>query len=140
MTKKLLMVFFVLLFVLTSCADKKAQDQAKNTKAEKEEMTTEKYCTVYKDLDALMMEKYWPQFKGKEYAEVKDIYAEYDEEKKAIYEKYNVEYNDLASYFRSNFSAVEEYRKNDPDYKTYEEKQDAKTTIAGYAMKKGMGE
>lgn len=143
MFKKLLLVLFALSFgVAISCSDQKSQEQprAKAEKKEKEEMTVEKYCAFYNDYDKLMMEKYWPKFKGKEYSEVKDLYDEYKKEEGAIYTKHNVEYNDLASFFRSNFSAVEKYRQNDPNYKSYPEKQKAKETLVGFAMKKGMGE
>ena len=140
MTKKILLVLLILLFALTSCADKKEAQNQKKAKKEKTEITAELYCNIYKELDALMMEKYWPQFKGKEFKEIKDLYIEYQKEEAAIYEKYNVEYDDLASFFRKNFSAVEECRKNDPDYKEYSEKQDAKGALADFAVKNGMGE
>jgi len=60
---------------------------------------------------------------------------------KALLEKHNIEsFSDLYQYFRKNFKKVREYRENDPDYKKYPEKDEAKRQLANYAMKKGTGE
>ena len=140
--KNAALAFIVLLsFVLVSCGQDSSETKSKKVEKKDEEITVEKYVNYYKEADALMMEKYWPKLKGKSYSEAKDLYAQYKKENKALLEKYNVEnVTDFHSFFRSNFSKVSEYRKNDPDYKKYPEMQAAKEQLAGYAMKEAAGE
>ncbi len=146
--KKLILVFAVLFsFLLVSCGQNSSETTSKSATTSKspekkdEEITVEKYVNFYKEADALLMEKYWPQFKGKSYSEAKDLYAQYKKEEKALFEKYNIENPlDLSSFFRSNFKDIEEYRKNDPDYTKYPEYDEARQQLAGYAMKEAAGE
>ena len=141
MKKATLALVVLLSFVLISCGQDSSETKSKKVEKKDEEITVEKYVNYYKEADALMMEKYWPKLKGKSYSEAKDLYEQYRKEEKALLEKYNIEdVTDLHSYFRSNFSKVREYRKNDPDYKKYPEKDEAKQQLAGYAMKKAAGE
>lgn len=108
-------------------------------KPEKAEMTVELYCKVSNEEKALLMEKYWDKFKGKTYEDVKDIYAQYQKEEDAIYEKHGIENKlDMSNFFRSNWKEIEEFQKNNPENKDYPEYQDAKKKMASFAMKKGM--
>lgn len=141
MKKAALALIVLLSFVLVSCGQDSTETKSKKAEKKDEEITVEKYVNFYKDADALMMEKYWPKFKGKSYSEVKDLYAQYKKEENALLEKHNVEdFSDLQKFFRRNFKKVSEYRKNDPDYKEYPEMQAAKEQLMDYAMKEGAGE
>ena len=141
MKKAALALIVLLSFVLVSCGQDSSETKSKKAEKKDEEVTVEKYVNFYKEADALMMEKYWPKFKGKAYSDVKDLYAQYKKEEKALLEKHNIEsFSDLYQYFRKNFKKVREYRENDPDYKKYPEKDEAKQQLANYAMKKGTGE
>lgn len=141
MKKAVLALVVLLSFVLVSCGQDSSETKRKKVEKKYDEVTVEKYVNFYKDADALMMEKYWPKFKGKEYSDVKDQYEQYKKEEKALLEKHNIEdFSDLQKFFRRNFKEVREYRENDPDYKEYPEMQAAKEQIIDYAMKKGAGE
>lgn len=126
---------------LIACGQKEAgveknepTQKKESAKKKKDEVTVEKYVSFYKERDALLMEKYWPKFKGKSYEDVKDLYAKYLEEEKALSEKHGIaDLGDLYRFFRKNFRQVREYRENDPEYKKYPEMQDAKATLVKFA-------
>ncbi len=141
MKKAALALMVLLSFLLVSCGQDSSETKSKKVEKKDTEVTVEKYVNFYKDADALMMEKYWPKFKGKSYSEAKDLYEQYKKEENALLEKHNVEdFSDLQKFFRRNFKKVSEYRKNDPDYKEYPEMQAAKEQLMDYAMKEGAGE
>lgn len=140
------MAFFLLFF---SCGDSSKEvtkapekiKKARKSKKKKSKITVEKYCSVNKELKALLMEKYWSKFKGKEYKEIKGIYNDYLNDEKKIYAKYDIKKPlRLSSFFRTHFKEVEAYNSKDPDYKKYEEYPKAKRHIISYAMKKAYGD
>jgi hypothetical protein len=145
--KKLILVFAVLFsFLLVSCGQDNSETTSQSATTSKspekkdEEITVERYVNYYKEADALLMEKYWPQFKGKSYSEAKDLYAQYKKEAKALFEKHNIENpKDLYSFFRRNFKDIEEFRKNDPDYTKHPEYDEARLQLSDYAIKEAAG-
>lgn len=137
----LLVTAVVLSAFLWSCGNGSQDNKAVEKKVDKTEktekvkigsrdLTVELYSKIINEQRKLLMENYWEQFKEKEYNEVKDKYAEYKKEDDAIIVKYNLE-NELvlSSFFRSNYSKIEEYRKNDSDAKEYPEYNDAKNKM-----------
>jgi hypothetical protein len=145
-----LLSLILALFVIVSCGEKNDSDQEEATpndetqvaeqetveteEAEEVEVTTELYCNVYKEINAIKMEKYWDKFKDKEYEEVKDVYEDYLKEEQTILEKYGLEgFGDLQSYFREHFKEIEEYRANDPEYVEYPNYQEVKFKLAEFA-------
>ncbi|MDA3886708.1 MAG: hypothetical protein PF638_14030 [Candidatus Delongbacteria bacterium] len=109
----------------------------KSAKEEKIKLTTERYCMIYKEKDKLLIETYWEQFKGKKYEDVKDIYAKYVDEDKAIDIKYKIgRWDALSSFFRGHFKEISEYRANDPEYIEYPEMKDAKQLLTEFAFAK----
>ncbi|MDA3838032.1 MAG: hypothetical protein PF574_03510 [Candidatus Delongbacteria bacterium] len=118
----------------TEKTDSQKSIEKKLTKVEKIELTTERYCMIIKEKKKLLMETYWDQFKGKNYEEVKDVYAQYLKEEKAIEQKYGiVKWDALSSFFRTNFKEIEEYMANDPENIEYPERPDAKKTLINFA-------
>jgi hypothetical protein len=140
MKKAALALIVIMSFVLVSCGQDSTESKSKKADKKYEEVTVEKYVNFYKEADALMMEKYWPKLKGKAYDEGKDLYEQYKKEEKALLEKHSIEdFSDLQSFFRRNFKEVNEYRKNDSDYKEYPEMDEARKQFIDYAMKQGAG-
>lgn len=120
-------------FLMVSCGQVSSEPQLKRTEIRDDELTVEKYVNYYKEANILLMEKYWEQFKGKKYSEVKDIYFDYLEEEKALLGKYNIDSKlDLTAFFNLMMPDIEEYRANDPDYKRYPEYSEAKGTLVDY--------
>jgi hypothetical protein len=137
----LLVAAVVLSAFLWSCSSGSQENKAIEKKVEKTEktetkkigsrdLTVELYSKIINEQRELLMGKYWEQLKGKEYNEVKDKYAEYKKEDDAIIAKYNLD-NELvlSSFFRSNYSEVEKFRKSDPNAKEYPEYNDAKNKM-----------
>lgn len=139
----LLSTIFVLSVFLWSCGSNETRENdvkttnSKTVKEKKAKMTVEKYCTIYKELDKLLMEKYWKDFKGKEYDEVKNIFAQYVEEEKAIKQKHDAgKY--FSNFYSHNFKEIKEFRANDPEYIEYPEHKDALKTVSDFSIKKAM--
>lgn len=135
------------LLLLASCGSKENPDKAetkkevqtKKAQTPEEGLTVEKYCKLTNETRTLLMEEYWEQFKGKPFAEVKDLYEQYQEDEEAIHKKYGIEdVLDISNYFRSHFKEIEEYRQNDPDFVEYPEYDDARRVLADFAMKASM--
>lgn len=127
---------------LCSCGSDSQDAKTDDKKVEKSEakkigssdLTVELYSKIINEQNDLLMGKYWDQFKGKDYQDVKDIYAAYKNEDDAIIVKYNLKDGlVLSSFFRSNFREVEDYRKNDPEAKEYPEYNDAKRKMIDLA-------
>jgi len=143
--KKITLVLPILLsFLISSCGSngesKKNSDQQKNktekVKQDKKGLTVETYSALINEQRALLMEKYWDDFKGKDYDEVKDLYEEYKKEEEAIHEKYGIEkVLDISHYFRRNMKEIMEYQKNNPDFKDYPEYNDAKKKLFAFTKK-----
>lgn len=146
--KKLLLLFgtAALINVAISCGQNQSETEAiqqkeakADVKPEKAEITVELYCKVNNELKTLLMEKYWYRFNGKSYDDVKNDYAQYREDEDAIYGKYGIaDPLELNNFFRSNFSAIGEFQKDNPENKEYPEYQDAKDKLASFAMRKAM--
>lgn len=141
----LLLAVFILSVILWSCGSdtpKKENSEekveaTKNEKIDARSMTVELYSKIISAQRKLLMEKYWAEFKGKEYIEIKDLYSEYLKEEDAILEKYNIEDElVLSSFFRSHYSEVEAYRKSDSEIIVYPEYPEAKKLIGEFAMAK----
>ncbi|MDD4150092.1 MAG: hypothetical protein PHE33_08690 [Bacteroidales bacterium] len=115
-----------------------SQEKSEKKEADKTteaEMTVELYCKVNNELKALLMEKYWDKFKDKTYEEAKDDYAQYIKDEQAICEKHGIiDQLDLSNFFRGNFSEIEKFQDNNPDYKDYPEYQDAKEKVVSFAF------
>ena len=133
-------ILCALLFYSCGGSDTKSDSTSESPTVEKEKaqefiMTPESYVKIRIDLRKLMMEEYWPQFKGKEYAEIKDIYEEYLVEKEAIYAKHGLDDpGEMSNYFRGHFSEIEEYQKTDPNYKEYPDYSEAKLAFGSLAI------
>ena len=131
----------ILLGMLISCGSPKensndSQETKKEQKAKNGKLDVETYCKMSNEFRALLMEKYWEQFKGKSYEEVKDIYEKYQKEEDAIFDKYGLENKlDFSNFFRGHFKEIEAFQKTNPEYKEYEEYPDAKRKIVDFAMK-----
>ncbi|MFP4557541.1 MAG: hypothetical protein ACLFNU_11790 [Bacteroidales bacterium] len=134
----------VLSFLISSCGSsdesKKSSDQQKNktekVKEEKKGLTIESYSALVNEQRALLMEKYWEDFKGKDYEEVKDLYEEYKKEEEAIHKKYGIEdILDISNFFRGHMKDVMEYQKNNPDFKDYPEYDEARRKLIAFAEK-----
>lgn len=137
--KNTVFIITILSMFLLACGspkeEKKEQRADKKEQKKKEKLDLETYCKIVNEQRALLMEKYWEQFKGKSYEEVEDIYKAYQKEEDAIYEKYGLENKlDLGHYFRRNFKEVEAFQKTNPEYKDYEEYPDAKRKIVNFAL------
>ncbi len=114
--------------------EKKPDKKAKTEKKEEKKLDIETYCKVVNEERALLMEKYWKDFKGKSYAEVKDIYEEYEKEVDAIYEKHGIENKlDIGHFFRRHFKEVRAFQETNPEFKEYEEYNDAKRKLIEFA-------
>jgi hypothetical protein len=145
MKRSTLILFVIILsFFLCGCGqsgDDKIQKSSKQTKSrikksKKEKMTVEKYCIINNETTKLLMEKYWEKFKGKKYSEVKDIYAQYSEEKEDIYKKYKiVKILSLSNFYRRYYKEVRKYKANHPEYKEYPEYTKAVRTVIDYSFK-----
>jgi len=150
--KKVTLLFSVavLSILLWSCGENTPKE-TETTKTEKKEitkenpdqkiswkeMTVELYCKINNEERALLMDKYWEKFKGKEYSEVKDIYEEYINEEQAIIDKFNLKNKDVLNrFFKHNYSEIEEYKKTDPNTIEYPEYVDAKKKVLDLSMAK----
>jgi len=148
--KKVTLVFSIAILsvLLWSCGES-TNKETETTKTEKKEitkenpdqkitwkeMTVELYCKINNEERALLMDKYWEKFKGKDYSEVKDIYNEYDNENKALITKYNLKNRGvLNKFFKYNYSEIEEYKKTDPNNIEYPEYVEAKKKVLDLSM------
>lgn len=130
-TDVLVLVMVSLLFL--SCSQVSSEPHVKQKERGDEGLTVEKYVNYYKEANNLLMEKYWPQFKGKKYYKVKDAYSQYLEEDKALLKEYDIDSKlDLAAFYYLHMFEIEEYRANDPDYKRYTEYSEARRTLEDY--------
>ncbi|NOR44227.1 MAG: hypothetical protein GQ534_01470 [Candidatus Delongbacteria bacterium] len=141
--KKILPLLLAITIIFLGCGGESKKENSvkpavkKTAKVEKIKLTTERYCMIYKKKDKLLMETYWKQFKGKKYEEVKDIYAQYKEEDKAIDQKYKTgRWDALSAFFRRNFKEIKEYRASDPEYIEYPEYQEAKNLLVDFSFAK----
>lgn len=127
------LVLILVSFLIVSCSQVSSEPHVKQKEIRNGELTVEKYVNYYKEANILLMEKYWPQFKGKKHSEVKDIYFKYLEEDKSLLEKYHIVSKlDLAAFYYLHMFDIEEYRANDPDYKRYPEYSEARRTLEDY--------
>jgi hypothetical protein len=127
------LVLILVSFLIVSCSQVSSEPHAKQKEIRNEGLTVEKYVNYYKEANALLMEKYWPQFKGNKYNKVKDTYFQYLEEDKALLKEYEIDSKlDLAAFYYMHMFDIEEYRANDPDYKRYPEYSEARRTLEDY--------
>ena len=143
--KNIVLAFTILLFA-GSCGGGGGKEEAAgtvdngNTKAEvkKEEMTPEKYCKLDLEKAQLLMDKYWNTFKDKDYADVKDEYAQYEKDLAAINKKYGIKDEQKLVYWaRDHRTELKKYRADHPDYDIYSlypEFADANVKLYHYAM------
>ncbi len=138
--KKIIIIIIVLAGFFMACGSpekesgKKSEKKAKTEKKEKKKLDVKTYCKVVNEERAILMEKYWDKFKGKSYEEAKDIYADYQKEVDAVYKKYGIENKlDISNYFRGNFREIQAFQKNNPEYKEYDEYNDAKRKLIEFA-------
>lgn len=130
--KRILAIIFALalsLSFLTSCGkgkDEKAGSKTDTTKKVEQKMTVEKAAKLENELATLLMQKYWPQFKGKEYKDVKDIYKQYLKEEDSVYTKYGVSVGkhgfnvqDYTYWVRDHLNDIKKFRKENPEYDFY---------------------
>ncbi len=145
MRKLTLLAVLITSLLFVACGDsnskdkdsKKAKTEKKESKkVEKKELTVETYCKIKNKQEKLLMETYWEQFKGKDYADVKELYDQYSKELREIETKNGVEKGDLNSFIRGRYSEVSEYCKNDPDTKEYAELTEAKKKIVSLSFAK----
>ena len=146
MRKLTLLAALMISLLFVACGDsnskdkdsKKAKTEKKESKkVEKKELTVETYCKIKNEQEKLLMETYWEQFRGKDYADVKDLYDQYNKELREIETKNGVEEKgDLNSFIRGRYSEVSEYCKNDPNTKEYAELTEAKKKIVSLAFAK----
>lgn len=115
--------------LLSSCGNKHSKKTANNIKKQeskpKVEMTIEKSAKLENELASLLMDKYWSNFKGKEYNEVKDLYNKYNKEKDEIYQKYGVikhtsfDQQKYTYWTRDHREELKQFRKSHPEYDFY---------------------
>ena len=136
--KNIFLFISVVFAILVSCGTPNDNNREHNQeqKVKINKLNVEIYCDVSNEIRALLMEKYWDQFKGKSYDEVKDIYAQYLKDEDAIFTKYDLENNqDLSNYFRKYFREIEAYQATNPAYKDYKEYDKAKRKLMEFASK-----
>ena len=150
MRKVTLIMGLSVLLALVSCgkgnktANKGKTDTTKAVATEVKKMTVENAAQLDYEQAKLLMEKYWSEFKGKDYSAVKDIYAQYQKEIDEIYQKHGVSTNrsgfnkqSYTYWHRDHRQEMKEYRKNHPDldfYEKYPEYIDALTQVSKYIM------
>jgi hypothetical protein len=111
-------------------------NKSRAKRVKKKKMTIEKYSKVNNETRKLLMEKYWPKFKGKKYNEVKDLFTQYKEEKKDIYSKYKIDKkSSLHYFFKRNFKEIYKYEAKDSEYKKYPEYSNAAKVVIDFTMK-----
>ncbi|MDA3838031.1 MAG: hypothetical protein PF574_03505 [Candidatus Delongbacteria bacterium] len=84
------LIIAITLVIIMSCTQKNSENSKKNYQLSDTLMTVEKYIDMDFELASTLVEEYYEKLKDKEYAEVKDIYHKFLEEKESIYKKYNV--------------------------------------------------
>ena len=150
MRKVALIMGLSALLALVSCgkgnktADKGKTATAKPAATEVKTMTVENATQLDYERAKLLMEKYWAEFKGKDYSAVKDSYAQYQKEIDEIFQKYGVSTNrsgfnkqSYTYWHRDHRQELKEYRKNHPDldfYEKYPEYDDALTQVSKYII------
>ncbi len=133
------LVFSILAFSCSSGDSTKGDNEKttnkKNVETEKADMTIELYAKIVNEQRALLVEKYWPQFKGKDREENRDLYNKYIKEKGDILEKHGFDRDyELSRYFRNNTKEVMKYQRANPDFIEYPEYGEAKMAIIDMAM------
>ena len=141
--KQILVLLFAMAIMFVGCGGESEKIKTAKTlekesvKVEKIKLTVERYCMIDKEKSKLLMETYWEQFKGKKYEDVKDTYAQYNKEIKAIELKYDInEKDELNSFFKKNYKEIYKYPANDPEYIKYPEHNEAKKVLMELAMSK----
>lgn len=125
------MAFLAIIYTVTfvACGENKEHTKTKGDVSQVEEvksvsskpqMTLENASKLEFERVSLLMNKYWVKFKGKDYADVKDIYAKFKDEDNKIFQKFGVTNKQSYTYWkRDHKSELHTYRKTHPQYDFY---------------------
>jgi hypothetical protein len=130
---------FLIVFILTflfslACGSKEGEkvkeDERVGEKSGRTEITAELFCKMQHEMVTIGVEKYYDSLVDREYADVKEIYLRYRNEREALYEKYNVEEADVNSFRSSSGQEIRDYLKEHPELKWNDTEEKQKFNLA----------
>jgi len=109
----------------------KIDDQAVNN-GKLEKFTVEQYCHMLKEISDMGINRYYDRLAGREYSEVKDVFAEFEKDREKIFKKYNMTAKELQLWKKGKFFKINEYLEKNPDtaYNVSEKQKAFNETVA----------